>query len=299
MTDENIVQTQPWHSMYIGVSSILLGNDIVHKVEPETKETIATNEHNTIGVSSILLGNDVAHKVETEETKVTDQHNTINKNDDKKNQSDSTSSTNDATSHSVPSIPSTATTNPSLPTDTNNNIQDKDIQLQNDKLRSQVLLYQNNASRTTKQRRMSTLDHEVLHSALTCEIQSLTKQLEQEKIIKTKMQETFNTVSIDHQAQTEHIAHLLELVKASENEKQHLKREIDLMEETIIDYENQIEEMVQDKKTDDTACSCGCLSTSGSKGNTNKGRAKHKRNSAKPKRRKSKQGFDGFDNEME
>ena len=106
MTDENIVQTQPWHSMYIGVSSILLGNDIVHKVEPETKETIATNEHNTIGVSSIRLGNDVAHKVETEETKVTDQHNTINKNDDKKNQSDSTSSTNDATSHSIPSIPS-------------------------------------------------------------------------------------------------------------------------------------------------------------------------------------------------
>lgn len=52
------------------------------------------------------------------------------------------------------------------------------------------------------------------------------------------------------------------------------------------------------KKTDDTAC-CGCLSTSGSKGNTNKGRSKHKRNSAKPKRRKSKQGFDGFDNEME
>ena len=269
MTDENIVQTQPWHSMYIGVSSILLGSD-EHQVETETKDINVANEHNT-----------------------------INKNEDETNQSDSTSSTNNATS---PSIPSTATTNPSPPSDPNHNTQDKDVhlQLENKDLRSQVLQYQNNQTKTTKQRRMSTLDHEVLHSALTCEIQSLTKQLEQEKTIKTKLQETFNTVSIDHQSQTEHIAHLLELVKSSENEKQHLKREIDLMEETIIDYENQIEEMVQDKKTDvgNTAC-CGCLSTSGSKGNTNKGRSKHKRNSAKPKRRKSKQGFDGFDNEME
>ena len=46
-----------------------------------------------------------------------------------------------------------------------------------EQLREQVLTYHNTTKRTTQQRRMSRLDHEVLHSALTMEITMLQNNL--------------------------------------------------------------------------------------------------------------------------
>ena len=218
-----------------------------------------------IGVSSLLLG------------KIPD-------NDEEELDEDNSKTNSNKSSSSLASTPSfPASQHPSPNLDINHeaefaaavvdgngsNINVSELLEDRENLRTQILQYQASTTKTKRQRRMSALDHEVLHSALTMEIVSLTAALQK----KTKELEETNPTSVccDH---AEDNAAMQQQLRSNEETIQGLKLR---MEQYKVEVEQAAKDLVgvreaaaaaaaevvaqahqRNLQTNQKAASCGC-----------------------------------------
>ena len=144
-----------------------------------------------------------------------------------------------------------------------------------------------------KARRMSTLDHEVLHAALTSEISSLRKKLHETE---TSTLKTITRLHNENEVLNSNIIELRDLIRNSENEKMNLRNDLASMELTIVEYEEMVKntKSKNDEKNQKKSGCMKCFFPSKRRKRRKSLNSGTKKNRI-PKRRPSKKEFDGLE----